>query len=554
MSVAALKKIKFPDWILLAALLLAGGFHEYISCALSAAMCFYLLIRFWKTKKCTVSRDLLPVAVAVICIGYGVTCLWAVDKGMAFVGFLKFLPLLLYLICLWQEGSGEAVQRLPVFAAAMTVISAVGMQFEFCKSLFAVSGRLGGFFQYPNTFALFLLVCELLTLKKAGKKLLDYGVLVILIGGLLYTGSRAVFVLAILSNAAMLFAVTGKKTRIGIIGAMVAVCGAVIILALNENSVLHRYLTISFTESTFVGRILYVADGLKLLLKYPFGMGYMGYYYTQYGIQTGVYSVMYIHNDFMQLLLDIGLIPGLLFAGALIGWFFKKSVCPADKIIVATVCLHCLFDFNLQFVSIFMLLLLLTGAQDPEKKKILSFPTPVKAVFAVLGCVCLYMGIALALSHWGSYQLSDRLYPYNTNNKLTALEQTQDLNEAVQLADQILQQNQEHYVPYSIKAKYSYSQGDFGSVIRYMNTAIEKNPFEQTLYEEYCKMLMVGISLYQQAGDTQSMQACMDQLVQTGQRLQANAGRLSALGRMIDDQPVTTLPADIQAFIDQLYK
>lgn len=552
MSVAALKKLKFPDWILLTMLLLAGGFHEYISCILSAVMCFYLLIRFWKTKKCTLSWDLLPVSVAVICIGYGVTCLWAVDKGMAFVGFLKFLPLMLYVFCLWQEGSDKALQCLPCFAALMAVISAVGMQFDFCRSLFAVSGRLGGFFQYPNTFALFLLVCELLLLKKAGKKLLDYIVLVILIGGLLYTGSRAVFVLAILSNIVMLFAVTGKKARIGIMVAMVAVCGVVIVLALNENSVLHRYLTISFTESTFVGRILYLADALKLLLKYPFGMGYMGYYYTQYSIQTGVYSVMYIHNDFMQLLLDIGWIPGLLFMGALIGWFFKKTICPADKIIVATVCLHCLFDFNLQFVGVFMLLMLLMGAQNPEKKKTLSFPVAVKAVFAVLGCICIYMGVALALSHWGNHQLSDQIYPYNTNNKLTALEQTQDLNEAVQLADEILQQNQEHYVPYSIKAKYSYSKGDFGSVIRYMNTAIEKNPFEYTLYEEYCKMLMVGVSLYQQAGDTQSMQACMDQLRQTGQKLQANAGRLSTLGKMIDDQPVTTLPADIQAFIDQL--
>lgn len=552
MSVTDLKKLKFPDWILMAALLLAGGFHEYISCVLAAVMCGCLLIRFWKTKKCTVGWDLLPVSVAVICIGYGVTCLWAVDSGMAFVGFLKFLPLLLYVFCLWQEGSNKALQCLPCFAALMAVISAVGMQFDFCKSLFAVSGRLGGFFQYPNTFALFLLVCELLILKKTGKKLLDHIVAAVLIGGLLYTGSRAVFVLAIVSNAAMLFAVTGRKARIGMLAALAAVCGVVITLALNENSVLHRYLTISFTESTFVGRILYLADALKLLLKYPFGMGYMGYYYTQYSVQTGVYSVMYIHNDFMQLLLDIGWIPGLLFAGALIGWFFKKNICPADKIIVGTVCLHCLFDFNLQFVGMFMLLLLLTGVQNGEKKKTASFGVPMKAVVAVLGGVCVYMGIALALSHWGSYKLSDQMYPYNTNNKLTALEQTQDLNEAVQLADQILQQNQQHYVPYSIKAKYSYSQGDFGSVIRYMNTAIEKNPFDHTQYEEYCKMLMIGISLYQQAGDSQSAQACIEQLVQTQQKLQANTGRLSSLGKMIVDQPVTTLPADIQAYIDQL--
>ena len=66
------------------------------------------------------------------------------------------------------------------------------------SNLFLVSERLSGFFQYPNTFALFLLISELLLLKKINLKIIDYITLAVLIGGLLYTGSRTVFLLFIL--------------------------------------------------------------------------------------------------------------------------------------------------------------------------------------------------------------------------------------------------------------------------------------------------------------------------------------------------------------------
>lgn len=548
-----LTRFRFTDGILLASLFLVGGFHEYISCALSAVMSIWLFVRLVRKKQLCIRKDFLTSAVVAVCLGYGLTCLWGIDRGMAFVGFLKFLPVLLYLFCLQQEeGTGQVLEVLPYFGAALAVLSAIGMQFSQLASLFSVAGRLAGTFQYPNTFAVFLLVCELLLLKKPGKKLWDYAVLPVLVAGFLYTGSRTAFIVALLANVAILLSMTQKKVRIISLAVMGGVCLIGLLLALSPESVLHRYLTISLTESTFVGRLLYWVDALPLLLKYPFGMGYMGYYYVQQSIQTGVYSVTYIHNDFLQLVLDIGLIPAGIFIAALLIWFFKKQIPVADKIIVGAICLHSLFDFDLQFIGMFFLLLLLLSQEKTDKVLLVKPRLPLKVSFAAVALAGLYMGASLMLAHLGSRELSDTLYPYNTQNKLAILEQTEDLEEANALAEEILAQNTHFYAPYSIKAKYCYSQGDFGAVITNQRAALERNPFGHSEYEAYCKMLITGIDLYEKAGDTQSAEICRKELIAVGDQLTDMEERLSPLGKMIDDQPVLELSQELQEAIREM--
>lgn len=553
MVIQDIKKYAFSAWVLAAVLLLVGGFHEYISCALSAVLSGYLLWTFHRKKTMRIRKDLLTSAVVAVCCGYGLSCIWAVDRGMAFVGFLKFLPLLLYLFCLQQEDAPSRVlELLPCYGAALAVLSAVGMQLQPLKALFSVAGRLAGTFQYPNTFAIFLLVCQLLVLKKAEKKLWDYIVMLILVAGFLYTGSRTAFVVAVLANAAILLTMTQKKLRLIALSILGGVCLVCVLLALNPASVLRRYLTISLTESTFVGRLLYWVDALPLLIKYPFGMGYMGYYYAQQSIQTGVYSVVYIHNDLLQLILDIGWIPAGLFVAAVIGWFCKKAVPLADKLIVGAVCLHSLFDFNLQFIGIFLLLLLLLSGFDPQKALTVKPRLPLKAGFALVILVGIYMGGALMLSHFGQQALSDAMYPYNTRNKLSMLEQEKELDKANGVAEEILWQNTHFYAPYSIKAKNCYAKGDFGGMIQNARAALERNPFAQREYEDYCKMLITGIDLYQKNGDTQSAQICQKELLAVYRQFSEMTGRLSPLGKMIKDQPVTELAPEIKAYVQKI--
>lgn len=540
------------DLILAVTMVAVGGFHEYIACALSAVLSVVLLVRLEKSRTLRFRKSPVMLGVFLLCAGYGLTCLWAIDRGMALIGFFKFLPAALYLLCLWQEeGECRILQLLPWVGAAMTAASVV-LFFSPLKGAVSVNGRLAGFLQYPNTYAVFCLICQLLLLKKPEKVFRDYLLMLILAAGVLLSGSRTVFVLFVLSNAAMVLLTCSKKLRLILLGILGAGLGAVLLLAAANTQVLERYLTISLTESTFVGRLLYMLDALPLLAKYPFGMGYLGYSYVQQSIQTGVYTVTFIHNDFLQFLLDVGWIPGGLFLAAVAGWFFRKDVPVADKIIAGVLCLHSLLDFNLQYTGMFLLLLLLMGQGKANRTWEIKGLLWLKAGCTAVLMASLYLSVAVGLGHWGMCELSDFLYPFNTRNKLTMLSNAEDLYTANRLADQILAQNTHHYAAYSAKAKYACAQGDFSALIQYKNEVFRRNPFDHTEYDEYCRILIQGIEIYRRSGDMESVRICQNELLRAAQMLADNENRLSVLGRCIDDQPVTLLAGDIQYFISQM--
>lgn len=543
------------EWILLLSLVLSGGFNEYVGCVLSAIISVLLIVKIAQNRNLVVNINITSLSIAVITLLYLISCFYAIDSGMAFVGFLKFLPVLLYMLLLMQDkGIKEhLIALLPYVALALGVLSLVLMYIPITKDYFTVSDRLAGFFQYPNTFALFLLVGELTALSKEKLKPIDIISALLLIILLLFTGSRAVFILAVFSNVLIIFFRKGKKVKI-LLGIVVAVLAVAVLLMLplfNNSEIFSRYFTISFTESTFVGRLLYYFDAFPLILRHPFGLGYMGYYYVQQSIQTGVYSVMFIHNDFLQLLLDVGWIPCLLFVVGIIKSFFRKGNSAGKRIIFLTVFLHCLFDFDLQFISMFFILLLFLNYNDGKQFELKKGAVFVFS-FVITGLLSLYFAVALGLAHFGFNQAADSMFPGNTQNKVDLLIAEDDIVAQNEIADRIISQNEYVQIAYSAKARYAFSQGDFESLISYKNKIFQIAPFSYDEYEDYCYMLIQGIQLYKQAGDEYSTEVCEQQLLKTADRLDRLDDKLSNLGRKIVDQPKTDLPDDIVKYIDSL--
>ncbi len=492
----------------------------------------------------------------VMILFYGISVLWAIDAGMALIGFVKFLPVPLFLLALTQKdnSSEPLIQCIPFIATVMTVISFVGMLIPDLKATFSVAGRLAGFFEYPNTFALFLLVAELLLFTKKERKVFHYFMIIIIVAGLLLTGSRTVFVLAVLANIALLLLDKNRKVRICGIFGIVALIIAIMIYAIffGGADAITRLFRISLEESTFVGRILYFVDAMPLIFKTPFGLGYMGYYYKQQTIQTGLYSIRSIHNDFLQLLLDIGWIPCLILVIAIIKTFLKKNVSIERKVILGAIVLHSCFDFNLQFVTMFWLLLLFI---EHEEGKIIHIRKGQKILFggAVgLAGLSIYLGLSMLWFYQGSYANSYKLYPGNTQAATMLLTEQNDIEEAGKIADRILEQNEYVTIAYSAKARQAYAKGDFGAVIYNKNELIRRAPFQYDEYEDYCYMLINGIALYQKAGDLESANICKRELIGAKTKLEEAEKKISVLGGKIKDQPVTQLPEDITKYINEL--
>ena len=169
--------------------ILGGGYYVSVSAVTGIVLTGVLFYRMYVKKRITAAWDLNMAAFAVLVFGYLLSCLWAVDSGMALMGVVKFLPLLLFYVLV----SGLTDER-----EKMTAFSFVMMQFEVFEQWVSVAGRLSGFFQYPNTYALFMLICLILVMWRFDYKKIDwldivYGVAAVF--GIIMSGSRTVFVL-----------------------------------------------------------------------------------------------------------------------------------------------------------------------------------------------------------------------------------------------------------------------------------------------------------------------------------------------------------------------
>ena len=162
-----ISKTSFAEIILVLAVIFSGAFYEYVSCFLSVIMLIWLTVKAVRDKKLKFSVDLTSISILLLVVSYFICVLWAIDRGMAIIGFFKFLPVVLYMFVIMQKDETESIlSHLPYVAAVVAVITAVLMQIPALNSYFSVSGRLAGSFQYPNSFALFLLVSELILLAK----------------------------------------------------------------------------------------------------------------------------------------------------------------------------------------------------------------------------------------------------------------------------------------------------------------------------------------------------------------------------------------------------
>ncbi len=451
-----------------------GLFNEYLACGAAALLSVFLIFKFKSVKKVNFYINATSISCLLIAAFYLLSVLYAVDSGTAFMGFVKWMPVLLFLIAIMQydDARNRLLRYLPYLIAAVTAVCAVLSFFAPFSPYFVFAGRFAGFLQYPNTFAILLLICELILVSNFKKNIFDILTLLVFIGGIIYTGSRTAFAIAIVANFAFVFFISNRKVKISVlVGTVVAVAAVIAVALIADNEVIDRLLKFSVNSSTLNGRLLYYLDALPIILKHPFGIGYLGYFYMQQSVQTGVYSVMFIHNDLLQLILDIGWVPGIALVVAVVKTVFAKGTEPFRRIAVSALCLHSLFEFNLQFIAIFCLLILLLDYNKGEKKE---FKVKGAALFAVavIGVIGIYMSIALGLSYFRNYAAADALYPYNTQNKIKLLTKA-ETEEANAIADSIIEQNEYVAVAYSAKARYAYKNGDFGNVIIYKRKVLK---------------------------------------------------------------------------------
>lgn len=115
-------------------------------------------------------------------------------------------------------------------------------------------------------------------------------------------------------------------------------------------------------------RFVFYEDGLNLIFHNLLGIGAGSYSAYQYVYQTANYSVKYVHNGFLQIGIDFGVLPLIIFVIIAVLRFVRaykeRKLLNVNYILIIMILIHSLVDFSLSFVYIDLILFICLGIED----------------------------------------------------------------------------------------------------------------------------------------------------------------------------------------------
>ena len=535
---------------------LFGLYFEFASYFAQILILVILLIKLCKAKKCKIYLNLEIFALAVISVGYLFTCIYAVDKGMAVLGFLKFtIPLTFGFMIMQYEKQEitESLKEIPISGIAMIVLSMLFKYIPFLPNdFYLTNGRMMGFLQYANTFALFLLIGIIYSVYciKEKKKVIIYNI--ILLFGILISGCRTVIVLAFLNY--IIAIIKKKELRIYFIAlVLIAIAGTITYVLITGNlNTIGRYLTISVASRSLQERLLYYKDAIPLVLKYPFGMGYMGYSYIQPQIQTAIYQASYVHNDYLQLILDIGIIPTIIFGVAMVKSLISKDNSISLKLILLSIILHILLDFDLQFLIIFLILVI---SLDIWNGKEYEFEISKKSIIggvSIFIVIYLYFALTTFFHYIEKDEISAKMYPIYTEANIQIADkymEKEDLGNANKVASKILETNKELGMAHNIKAYYYLNNMNWNLMAQGKKKYLEINKYDITEYEDYVLMLSHAIEYYAQNDEMEKAVEYIEKVVEVPSIIEKVKSSTQSIAYELKEKPNFELSEKVQKYI-----
>ena len=506
---------------------LIGTFYDFSVFLVTLIFSGILLGIFIKNKKLKIEINNMFLLSMVLFIFSFLGIFWAIDKNDAIIGTLRMLSLVIFSILLMQckkEEKEKILNVIPYSGLVMLILSIIiGFIPALRNIVYSESNRITGMFQYSNVFALYLLIGFIIITNKKKKEekvkeakeesvkteknkkenreklLKKYSPIIcgiILLIGILMTGSRTTFIITTIYIIYLCFRKENRYRKIyGITYAVILLLLGIYVLITKNIETIGRIFTISMDSSTLLGRILYWKDGLNLLLENIFGYGYMGYSYKIYEIQTGMYYTKFIHNDYLQMALDIGIVPLVIFIIFLVKSLFSKNNSKLNKIILIAIIIHMFLEFDLQFMIIFYILLMCLEEKTYKKIEIEKSITS----YLVIGIVILvygYYGIACFMNYIKQDEIAINMLGDFTEAKVNVMNSTENLNTANRLADEVLEKNIYAYQAYGIKAIYYLQNNEFEKMIEMKKKEISLDKYNPQVYEDYVFCLSQVLEKY----------------------------------------------------------
>lgn len=332
---------------------------------------------------------------------------YAVDHEKALLEAIKvtsLVPIALLAATITPE------QRTSLYKAWVwsgSIVSIIGIAFHMDRN-----GRLESTFEYANAMAIYLLAAILLAillyLKQRHK---FYFVLMALnAAGLLLTMSRSVWVLWAGALLLTLVVFREARCRTAVVLAGAAHAAGYLLAALVRTDALflwQRVKSIQPETSEFRIRLVYWQDSLSVIRDYWLGgTGGGGWSIIQAAYRSQMYYVRYVHNHYIQLALDIGVIGLVVFLVALVAFYIagfrhirrfdvlagNAFWTKAAMLLAGCMLVHAGFDIDLEFPLLFGLLVVVLSvpfhrSKEPRARSAGNKP-PLRTIFVSSTAIC----------------------------------------------------------------------------------------------------------------------------------------------------------------------
>jgi O-antigen ligase len=383
-----------------------GYFYELEFISAGLLILTALCVRLIQLREVRLYR--LHLIIALYVGTHWITLFYAADIEQALLEALKvtcLLPLSLWITMLREDQLLRMYKQWVSMAAALVVI-AIAMRMS-------SESRLEATFEYANVFAAFLMVTGFISLLIYVKerRLLYLLLTAIIETGILLTFTRTVWILWLLLLIAMFIVYPEMRRKAAVLPiGCVQLLGltAVWVVNLDFQSFIHRILSIGFQASELQDRYVYWLDASRIVKDYWLGgTGGGGWRLLLSQYRPDSYFVSYVHNHYLQTLLDVGIV-GLIFFLLLAGLFYYqawKTIRSGDPerafwakgllLLVSAVLLHASLDITFSFLFFFAVFCGLIAFTAINDKPIVFSLTPIRR-FGVISPIL----IGLLCSAW----------------------------------------------------------------------------------------------------------------------------------------------------------
>lgn len=474
---------------------LYGGYYNFITLLAGAVLVPLLIHTSLRAGYVLLPRDRTLVPLAGLCLGNLLVLPFAVSWGMAFTGFLRVLVWLLFFLYAATYSQAERQSILDAAAYEGAILSLLAMAVFLYNSFSGVedaNGRMDGPFQYANTWALYLMLCLILLLLREGKRRpLDWAAMACLLSGIYLSGSRGIFLLLLALAAAYgVWYLANIRKPLPLLlaaGGGAALFGLSVVLS--GGLTLDRLRAITLSSSSLNGRLLYYLDGLRILLAHPMGVGRGGYLYVQPLWQSGVYTLRYIHNEYLQAALDGGLLAGVCALALPLCLLGKKGLPFRERAVIFAAAAHALIDFDAQFTGV-VLLVLLCGAGGETRT--LPLPSRRAAVLAGGGVLTLalsFFSLVYALDFFGRPELACTLFPADLSLMENGMQRCSSAAQAEPMADRVLASTDLSMVALDCKFALYLHRGDGPSMAQTKLQYLRLSPYRAQVHEDFAVLM-----------------------------------------------------------------